>query len=370
VEALAGLPLYLAMWFVLSPPDAPAPTRWRRAWAGFFGAVTVLFKISFGPIVAAIWVAALVIELSRAGKGSRGRTLGEFVLPLIAGAIVPIAVAAAYLWSIGSLDEAWAIALYVISVPGEMAASSQRMRSSTLWFAKRFALVGELVVVAAIGVILKWRRGPIVVGSVVWVVAGFITIVLQNWWWQYHYLVILVPLAILAAIGVDLLAERAPRWAQIAFVGLGAVTLAWSAGTYFAADVQRLAQHGFDPVVWGESYTPWAKAKPEADFLEERLPEGGSVYVFGDPLILYLTENHYAISMHSWGAEAWNAGLWERAASELAAARPDLIYVNTFYVAFVRDHSPAITQMLQDHYANRRSTVEGTWYELLPASGA
>jgi hypothetical protein len=364
VEALSGLPIFLAMWFALSPPDAPEPTRWRRTWAGFFGSVAVLFKISFGPIVAAIWLAALVIELSRGSRGSRGRALGEFLIPIVAGAIVPIAIAAAYLSSIGSLDEAWAIALYVISVPGELAAASRRVQGSTLWFARKFAVVGELAAVAAVGFITKWRRGPMVIASLVWVVAGFITIILQNWWWQYHYLVILTPLAILAGVGVDLLIERAPRWLQLAFLGLALVTLAWSNGAAFAADVTRMAQHGFDPVVWGESYTPWAKAKPEADFLEERLQDEGSVYVFGDPLILHLTGNPYAISIHSWGAEVWTHDLWAEAYSQLVETIPDMIYVSTFYVPYISEHSPEIEQMLLERYVNQRSTAEGTWYVL------
>jgi hypothetical protein len=224
--------------------------------------------------------------------------------------------------------------------------------------------VGELAAVAAVGFITKWRRGPMVIASLVWVVAGFITIVLQNWWWQYHYLVILIPLAILAGVGVDLLVERAPRWLKVAFLGLALVTLAWSNGAAFAADVTRMAKHGFDPIVWGESYTPWAKAKPEADFLEERLPDEGSVYVFGDPLILYLTGNHYAISIHSWGAEAWTHDLWAEAYNQLAETVPDLIYVSTFYVPFISEHSPEIQQMLKERYVNQRYTAEGAWYVL------
>ena len=97
----------------------------------------------------------------------------------------------------------------VVDYPRQVAAEAPLglgfLRDSTLWFARTFSVP---LVLAIIGAWDRLRRGwdLLTAAFVAWVVSGAILIWAQViGWWSYHYLLLLVPVGLLAAQGAETL---------------------------------------------------------------------------------------------------------------------------------------------------------------------
>jgi hypothetical protein len=86
--------------------------------------------------------------------------------------------------------------------------------------------------------------------------------------------------------------------------------------------------------------------------------------VWGDPLYLYVSGRTYAISVDGWDPEQIDQGLWARTARELAAARPEVVFVDTFSAPYIATRGKAVERWLQANYHVAATVPQGHWYVL------
>lgn len=340
VEGLVGFPLFLSLWWAVSAADPGKEAPGRLFLSGIAGGVTLLFKLVLLPIPLAIWLVVLwdteLPDWSRAMArlARRGALVGlGAALPLLAGVGV--------LYLQGALGTAvWTFFVYTaqqvhgtsgIGVPDSLVAG-------LMWFGERFAPLVAFALVgahAALGQGARPGRRATVAfarGLVVWVVVGAGVIALQRKWWPYHYLLLLVPLGILAAIGVDAVWRRAttrmegpaPRWlagGALALLFLGLIgALAYKVvlvpnGLGWRGAERRLNYMGrFNPA--------YPALVAETAFLRDPASQPGAIYVFGDPLRYYLGGRTQAAAFPGAWADGYDRDMWARVADELTRVRP------------------------------------------------
>jgi hypothetical protein len=372
VEALVGLPVLGAIALTLRAVRRPT-TRgagWCMAGAGVCVFVVAFFKLLL--VVTPLGCCAVIVgsQLRQHDPVLRGSLLRRFVIPLTAGLVVPGIVFIAWAASRGLMGELWHT-WFVL--PQGMPARSGRSLSRLFASLKQLVkLTAPLLVLAVVGIerARPKHRDLLAQSMVVWLGTGIVTFVVQLWWF-YLLMFFMVPIGVLAAYGLDTLWVNRKRVSTAMAVGVVAVLVVMSvfAAKHLGTRVKQLAQHGFaigatnSAAFRKANNPPYATIVHDAQYLNQFPPTAG-VDVWGDPLYLYVSDRSYAISVPGWAPEMIDGRLWKRAAQELAAARPKVVFVDTFSAPYIATRGQALERVLQTDYHVAETTSEGEWYTL------
>lgn len=377
-EGLAGCPLFFCMWFA-ARGEAPGRDRGRDlAISGVFGAGALLLKLVFLPLVAGFWLIALV-RSARAGGGAVSPVRGAFAI--LVGAAVPFLVAAGYFIGHRTFALAWDTnVIYPFRIsPPRPAFRFKWLVDGLAWFllhwASLLALCGFAAATPAGG-----PRGRLMPYLLAWCVLGAGVILVQQLsWWQYHYLLLMVPIGVLAAIGLDALVD-ALRGRELGRRGLLAVTAALlllllPAMGALGLKAMFVAQDGF-------GLTPASRLRHEvrmsrggaygrilADVAPLAAPGSrpGPIYVAGNPLYHWLS--HRDSSLPRFGgilATYASAEEWAEVANGLRKDPPPYIFVQNSVIEDL-GRSPMRSRpffdLLSSDYVEIRRSPMGVWWE-------
>ena len=376
LEMLVAFPLYLALWLVSTPWAVPQQRLLAWFLSGCCAGLTVVFKMILGPIPVAFWLLSVLTEW-RHQRPRFAVLLGARLFPALCGISVVLLIVAAWFWHHGALP---ALLWTSFIVPVEAAAAAQHKAWSVLaqalrWFWGHFAL---WIGLAVVGVYSKWgeKKNLIAWQMLVWLLVGLVVIVLQKLsWWPYHFLLLIVPVGVLAVYGIEKLATiwgRKTPWAptclRLLAIGLTVIALACGGLRSWAYHAQHLARSVFSSApVQVRQYqlqisNTYAEIWRETRFLTTTDALPGPIYVFGDPLYLLLSGREQAIAIHGWSWELLPPSLWEMLPGQLAAAMPPYIFVENFYLPYIAKHSAPTRALLETAYTPMHATSQGTWY--------
>jgi len=351
VEALAGLPIFVAAVGAADALAGKPGAPWRAIVAGVAAAAAAMLKLIFLPLACSLWLTALIV--------SRPRDIGHVVRTLalaLAGCAVPLVLVACVFAQAGVLDVALRTAL--VDPPAILHQLAPADRSPFWPEARAFGrMMWPIIVLAIIGAAGTVRRGLDVRSAqmVVWVIAGCGLIALQVWSYEYRFFLITVPLGVLAADGCatlwtvvrgrDIRARAAFAAVMGVFVGaslLGVLRMqhnwpAWAAKNR-------------DGVAFGVAYLSRPQARP------------GPIYVFGDPRMYYFSGRDQAVPINGWSPQLFLPAHWHALHVQLAAAAPPYIFVDDDYAPRVA-RSPELVAFLGSAYQRAATTSAGTWFE-------
>jgi uncharacterized MnhB-related membrane protein len=372
-EAIVAFPLFLALWLSAAPR---ATVRGRRlAWfgAGVCAALVIAIKLVFAPIVAIGWLAALwTAESDDAAR----RSMLDRVLPSVAGLALVVGVVVGLSAVQGALPAfTWTSLVYPAIASAEVPlAAFSRLAGSLAWY----ALAGAPWLVLALAAGVRWRgrrQEWLAVQMLVWLVVGAAVILVQKFsWWEYHFVLFMVPVGLLAVRGADgLIAAVRPSARGLVSVVLVLVLFA----TPVAVTVARVWRAGFEPVgilgSLGDEATVREYQRRRSPTYEsiwqstaflrgsDALP--GPIYVVGDPLYLQASGREQAIPTHGWSWEMLLQSQWDALATELSDAAPAYVFLDDDLAAMVADRSPATLVWLARDYQRLTADPDGVWFE-------
>jgi hypothetical protein len=375
VEGLAGFPLYLALWFA-TQGGGEEPRAWRSFVSGLCGAVVLLFKLAFLPIVGAFWLLALV-EAAR----SRGaaRALATVALPALLGLALPLAAVLAgfaRLHLLGALG--WTYLTYPAFLVSRIEGTHvNRLFDGLQWFLLRFAPLLGLAVVGA-GLAGR-RRDALGLGLRLWLLVAVLVILVQRWsWWQYHYLLLLPPLGVLAAAGVAALwsrldrlgaeTRRARRLAAGALVALFAGLLGLAAMRTVLLARERFALTADDRAAYQRRVSPlYLGFSQDAALLNAPGRRPGPLFVLDDPVAYRLAGRPVSTAFH--GVHFFREmeePEWSVLTSRLERDPPAFVLVERRFVPLVTGPEPRVARFaafLASGYRVAFTTERGAWYE-------
>jgi hypothetical protein len=372
-EAIVAFPLFLALWLAAAPRDS---VRGRRlAWfgAGICAALVIAIKLVFAPIVAVGWLAAL--WTARSDDTAR-HPWRDQVVPAVAGLALVVGGIVALAAAQGALPAfTWTSLVYpaVASVEVPIAALS-RLAGSVAWY----ALAGAPWLVLALAAGVRWRgrrQESLAIQMLVWVVVGAVVVLVQKFsWWEYHFVLFMVPVGLLAVRGADgLIAAVRPSARRLVSVLVALVLFA----TPVAVTVGRLWRADFEPVGilrslgdeaavldYQQRRSPtYASIWQSTAFLRRPDALAGSIYVVGDPLYLQASGREQAIPTHGWSWEMLLQSQWDALAAELSDAAPAYVFLDDDMAPMVADRSPATIEWLARDYERSSADPDGVWFE-------
>jgi hypothetical protein len=295
----------------------------------------------------------------------------QSVLPVWLGILMPIAPVMLY-WASQNvlLDVYQTLITYPVQMVKNLPKRSFMTLIATIFSSmRRITPVSILAGVAIFHLIRSKRFDFLMTQMIVWVGLGVLTISVQTQsWWRYHFFLVLIPVAILAAKGIDLALRPESRfriWQQRLVAGclLGMVGLnLWAFGAIGSA----MARSGLP--VTAETQLAYQKlrsinytqASEDSQFLNEPGRKPGPIFVIGDPTVYILANRTQAIPLLGTIAEILLPQQWTLMAEQLEKARPNYIYIEEDNLRFI---PPTFLTYLNREYQKAGTTAIGAWYE-------
>lgn len=379
VESLAGVPLFFALEWVLVAGAGGAALAWIAA--GVAGGAALALKLVFAPLVLVVWaVGAAATPANR----ERAAAVGRGALLFAAGLALPVLIAIVYLASRGVLREAAYLNLgFPLTVLRRV--SSLRLfmlEQGASWYFDNWSGVLGF---AAFGAILAARgaQRTRVVGYALWWIVGLAVILAQRAsWWAYQYELLVVPSGVLAAYGLERIAQGLARLSpapgpRMRAAAIGAAALIAAAPMLGALAFktallvhERLAITARDR----ESFQVRADTGNEvrdigADvaFLREPGARPGPLFVLGNALYNWLSGRDFPGPRHAGllpansTTEVWNA--W---GDDLERSRAPWVFVQDEFrnlLGRVPARGSRFTEVLAREYAYSHHSRHGDWYE-------
>ena len=381
VEPLIALPVVLMVVFAYKLLRSPKPHFWGLAF-GLSVGVLILFKILYAPLSLGI-AAVTVVHLYRGGFGDPSRKTLHLGAGALVGALMVVTPVVIYYASRGALhDLIWVTFGYPVEALGEVdVAPLSRLFASGKWL---LGVSGAFLPFAFLGLIsLRKAREPFIAGCFAVYGAMLIPLVLiQKFsWWEYHFLLFLIPIGFFSVLGLDRLQSilsttAVARLDRIlvgaAFLALPLLTILLGVTRKSVLLIRALANPIEAPVsvkIDDQYLTYWF----ETDFLRSGEPpnDDGEIYVFGDPRILWLSGRRQAIPPSGTGWEMYTDSQWRNLPVDLRRELPSFVYVGDEYADLILRRSPATARLLETFYRSSSSNraLLGTWFErseLLP----
>ena len=252
-------------------------------------------------------------------------------------------------------------------------------RSFGVSFAPAFALAG----CGAVGALLQRRIDLMTVGLFAWLAVGGLLIVLQVIsWWGVHFLLLLVPLGLLAAQGLDAARQRLKSWLQPAPLRVARIALAFAVVLGFAPQLRSashvtvefwrgrpfpLSEQGI-AAYHREHHPGYAAIAARTAFLRDPHSHPGPIYVVDSPAYYLHAHRPPAVSLLA----PWfhpTDRLWKRLIGELEHARPPYVRLSEWALDAIVEMRPslggdvaALVALIKTHYDILNRDAQGTGY--------
>jgi hypothetical protein len=382
-EALVGLPLLASLWCAVQGARGEDRTsRWFIA-SGLWGGVVMVFKLPYVAIPVAFWLLAIRELASR--RGERLLRTAATVVPLLAaGLLLPAVATVTFLAQKGVAAVAfWTYFRHPAEALEVTALEPRRLARAARTFVVSFAPVLALAALGAAGAVRRRRFDTMTAGLGAWVLLGLGLIVTQAIsWWDYHFLLLLVPAGLLAAGGLDVAASALSSW-----LGPSQRRLGWAAGalglamlfapqlraaTRVVADVARerplpLSRDGVR-AYQARHHRAYAAIRANTAFLRAAGSFPGPIYVIDSPV--------YYLHAGRWPAAPLLAPwfhptdrLWASLQAHLQEGRASYVRISPAALQAVVDTRPAlrdevvaIVPLIEREYVVLRADEDGTWY--------
>lgn len=368
IEFIVSVPLFLCMVAL----SGKSPSRYAWFASGIMAGVAAVFKLVLAPIPMAIWALAVAIDRrENEGLPSRlGRTWG----PAIAGVAMVLALSLAWFIDRGAMRELlWTWFVYPASVVGE-GGNFGRLFSSARWFAAFF--VGPLIFMLMMG--LSWRgvikeRWVMLTGA--WLISALAVILIQTLsWWPYHFLLLIVPVGLLAVRGADGVVtattrsdDSVPAAAVVATVfalsllpGIRAAKSKWVEWRNWQISELRTT-----PVAFRQQISPsFERIWNDTAFLRRTDALPGPIYCFGDPRNVSLAGRKLAIPVNGWSWENYLESQWEDLPDWLRESKPAYICIEEYYGGLIQQRSPKAAEWIGANYEVLDRNEHRTWYRM------
>ncbi|MBC7909894.1 MAG: glycosyltransferase family 39 protein [Pyrinomonadaceae bacterium] len=388
VEGLVGFPLFLSLWFASEASRREGRGRAQRLFlSGFMGGIVLLFKLLFLPLLLAFWMAAIADAVLRKRERIPAALL-SIIAPALLGLLLPLAIVIGYFARHKTLGLLYYVCFEypssaIAALPGWRLGS---LAQSLFWFAATFAPLTALVFVWASSAAASKRtelaRMPLLfVNLALWLALGFCVILVQRLsWWDYHYMLLFVPIGILAAKGLDILWTQAKEAKPSLASKKGRIAASLSLALLFSPVLVSLTRKSLSLITHGFAYGKerrllyqseisgsYQTALSETEFLSQPDSLPGGIFVGGNPIYYHLSGRDQAIASNGWMLELFLLQQWAQLNEQLAQSPPTYIFIAREYAKLVPERSPQTTKLISDHYRVLRTSPAGVWYVLQQA---
>lgn len=369
VEALVGFPLFLCLWLTFQGFKNEGKQRFILfLLSGFIGGIVLLFKLIFLLILLSFWLTILMYSVLIKRQGTQ-KIFIEICLPIFIGLIFPLLVVASYFAWFNSFEIVYqTFFIYPPLIIANSALKKSDLISGIKWFLQNFY---PLVVIAIIAIDASLRKSKNILTLllVVWCVFGLSVIALQyKALWEYHFLLLFVPIGILATKGLDVLWDYLKELRSPIPTILLMFLLFLPLSSTLAKKSLTLVNNNFalteDTRL--KYQTVFRKKYPslhsDANFISQPQSLAGEIYVAGDPSIYYFSGRSQATILRGWALEYFLPEQWLKLIEQLDSSKPPYIFIDDVRQAIIKKYFPKILEFVEQRYRILHQSNNGIWY--------
>ncbi|WP_373524654.1 hypothetical protein [Nostoc sp.] len=372
VEALVGFPLFICLWLTYQSFKYEGKQRFfLLVLSGFVGGIVLIFKFIFLLILLSFWLTLLIYSLLIKRQKIK-KAFVEICLAIFIGIIFPIIFVVSYFAWFNSLSILYeTFFLYPPRIVANFPFDLSRFFSGIKWFLYGFYPL-VLATTVAVDASLRKSKNILTLLLVVWCIFGSGVIVLQRGaLWEYHYLLLFVPIGILATKGLDVLWESLKKltspFTTILLIFLFFLPLSYTLtkksvflvnNSFALTEDTRLKYQ----TLFREKYP---SLHSEADFISQPGSLSGEIYVAGDPSIYYFSGRTQATSLRGWALEYFLPEQWPKLLEQLDSSKPVYIFIDYIQQATIKENFPKMLEFIEQRYNILRENNNGIWYILL-----
>jgi hypothetical protein len=371
-EIVVSLPLFACLAAIA--PAYGSAGRLRAGWfaAGIAAGIVAAFKLMFAPIPVALWVVASAVAM-RTGEADLRAVVRDRWLPATAGVVLVLGAVALAFAAAGGLEALlWTSFAYPFQVmTASVHMDVERLLLTDRWFLGAFAPLVLFALLARVRHRGDARERVFSLALIWWIVAVLVILAQTLSWWRYHFMLLLVPTAILAARGIDgllsIAQRRLPHGRAAVALLLTAAACApawrvWIADSGAFRNWVREPEHEIR--AYQSAVSPaWNRITRDTEFLRAEDARPGPIYVFGDPRAILLARREQAIPINGWSWESYADRQWQALPGQLAAATPAYIGVEPAYETLVRERAPDVWAWIEANYRLVKPGEQCDWYE-------
>jgi hypothetical protein len=380
-ESLVGAPMLISLWCAVEALKAERRMKLWLVTSGLAAGVVMVFKIPYVAIPAVFWVLGVRELTVRGERLWRSVTL---VAPwVIAGAFLPLVATGIYL---AQKDAAglffWTCFRHPVEVSAVMPLEPRRLVRAARWFVDSFAPVLVLAGIG-IGAALRKRMDLMTAGLCAWLSVGSLLIAMQVIsWWNYHFVLLLVPSGLLAARGLEAARKVLTSWVRPSQLRLARLVGALALVLLFAPQLSSAARVVSDtwrsrPLPYSTQgiaayqaahYRDYASIRARTAFLRDPGSQPGPIYVIDTPIYYFQACRLPAMPLLA----PWfypTDRLWKQFFTELKATQAPYVRVSDAALEAMINYRPAlrndvagIVPLIESRYDAFARDDEGTWY--------
>ncbi len=371
VEALVGFPLFLCLWVTFKSFTKEGKQRfYLLLLSGFLGGIVLLFKFLFLLILISFWLSILMYSIL-IKRHSIQKNFIEIFIPIFIGVTFPLLVVASYFISVNSFAIVFkTFFIYPPMIVANAAFNKTNFVLGIKWLLQNFY---SLILMTAVSVYVSLYKSKNILTLllVVWCIFALSVILLQGTaLWEYHYLLLFVPIGILATKGLDILWDslkglksRIPTILLVFLLFLPfSFTLVKKSITLvnnnfaLTEDTRLQYQAVFRP--------KYSFLRSEANFISQPGNLVGDIYVAGDPSIYYFSGRNQATILRGWALEYFLSEQWSALIKQLDSSKPPYIFIDYEPQAIIKEKFPNMLEFVEQKYQILRQDNNGIWYIL------
>lgn len=369
VEALVGFPLFLCLWLTFQSFKSEGKQRFiLLLLSGFIGGIVLLFKLIFLLILFSFWLTILMYSVL-IKRQSVQKIFIEICLPIFLGVIFPLLVVASYFAWFNSFSIVYrTFFIYPPLIIANSALSQKDFISGIKWFLQNFF---PLALMAIVAIDASWRKSKNILTLllVVWCIFGLSVIALQyKALWEYHFLLLFVPIGILATKGLDVLWDSLKELSsQIPTIMLIFLLFLPFSSTLTKKSVALVNnKFALTEDTRLKYQTVFRKKYPslhsEANLISQPGSVAGEIYVAGDPSIYYFSGRTQATILRGWALEYFLPEQWLALVEQLDSSKPPYIFIDYEPQMIIKENFPKMLEFVEQRYEILRQSNNGIWY--------
>jgi hypothetical protein len=373
VEILVSFPLFLSLFCAvrsIREDEVRLPSLFI---SGLAGGIVLFFKLAFLPIICIFWVmvccAALLWRIERPLA-----LLIKMGVMIPVGLCIPVFIVLGYFlyWGLGDILYKTSF-IYPFQIKEMKRLSITKLKVFIEFFLGTFT---SMMAIGVFGINLSKRKSDtlLTIGFVMWFVIGLAVVFAQGYW-PYHAYLVMVPLGILCAKGLEFL------WLSRNQFGYGQkpgkVAVIVSLAILFSPILAPLIYKSivlakYDFALDGRKRflyqcainRDYEKIAKNVAFLSESTSLKGPIYVLGDPLYYLLSGRAQGIPINGWSPENFLEEQWGQLNRQLIEMLPCYIFVDVRNLKLISERSPSTLEFILQNYTILDENKFGAWYEI------
>jgi len=241
-----------------------------------------------------------------------------------------------------------------------------------------FKPIIALLIPAIIGILYR-RKHLIVICYLIWIASASLVIMMQiTSWRQYHFQLLIMPIGVLSALGIDELWNILPRLKSFAkiYITIGVIKALILIMLFLPSSI-KISYNLYKKIFYLHntnsidlsSYAGYIdeenlRVSKDTYFLLQDNSIMGKIYVAGTPLIYQYSKREQSTALNGWALKFFLPEQWDELANEIENNLPSYIFIDNINKSLFESKGRRVLEILKKKYVFDHKNESGDWFRI------